>query len=447
MQAARELADLLEPGRELVDRDVEQRVRAPPALARAGRGMSSTDGEPLLRAVVEVALDALALGVGDLDEPRARGPQLRLGPHAVGDVAQVAGERRRPRQRDPRDRQLDRELACRRGACRSARAGGRASTGLPGLEEARQPAAVRVAQAGGDDQVGHVPADRLVARGSRRSPRRRGSSRSRGPRASIVTTASSAASSIARSRDSLARTSSSAWRRATNCPTWLPSARHRRQQPIVGLARARRRRTPSRPTRPARAAQREAEAGVQARAAGRRARGKFASSGASVIHAGSPLDQHAPGQALARREHSAALSASNSAAPLASVPGADAAQAPVVGPRPPRRRRAPSPASRRSPPATAVVDLDRRAPFPPGSARRRAPRAAGRAHRAASRRSPIEPAMASATLHPPDASETGAACASSWPTTTRCCARVSRRCSRTRATRSSAARGDAATCC
>ena len=53
--------------------------------------------EPLLRAVVEVALDPPPLGVGDLDETGARGAELVLGALAVGDVAQVAGERRRRR--------------------------------------------------------------------------------------------------------------------------------------------------------------------------------------------------------------------------------------------------------------------------------------------------------------------------------------------------------------
>ena len=47
-----------------------------------------------LRAVVEIALDPLALSVRHLDEPRARRLQLVRGRHPVGDVAQVAGERR-----------------------------------------------------------------------------------------------------------------------------------------------------------------------------------------------------------------------------------------------------------------------------------------------------------------------------------------------------------------
>ena len=96
MQPARELADLLQPGGELVDRELEQRVAVVRRLAQPAEGQQH-GGEPLLRAVVEVALDPLPLGVGDLDEPRARGAQLRLGLLSVGDVAQVAGEGRRAR--------------------------------------------------------------------------------------------------------------------------------------------------------------------------------------------------------------------------------------------------------------------------------------------------------------------------------------------------------------
>ena len=42
--------------------------------------------EPLLGAVVEVALEAPALGVLRLDEPRARGPDLLQVPLPLGDV-------------------------------------------------------------------------------------------------------------------------------------------------------------------------------------------------------------------------------------------------------------------------------------------------------------------------------------------------------------------------
>ena len=96
MQAAGQRADLVEPCCELVDGEVEQfdglvGLCAQPPQAEEHRG------DPLLRTVVEVALDALALGVGDLDQARARGAQLAVGGHAVGDVAQVAGEGRRAR--------------------------------------------------------------------------------------------------------------------------------------------------------------------------------------------------------------------------------------------------------------------------------------------------------------------------------------------------------------
>ena len=96
------------PVGELVDRELEQ-LGASSATRAAGRA-EQDGGEPLLRAVVQVALDALPLVVGDLDEPRAGGAQLLARPHALGDVAQVAGEDRRPGERDPRDRQLDGEL-------------------------------------------------------------------------------------------------------------------------------------------------------------------------------------------------------------------------------------------------------------------------------------------------------------------------------------------------
>src|SRR6476660_1951901 len=110
MQAAGELAKLLEPRRELVDRDIEQRR----ALA-VGVTPHPADGqqhrrEALLRPVVEVALDPTALGVGDLDETCAGRLELRLVALAVGDVAEVPRERRRAGQAYPRDRELDREL-------------------------------------------------------------------------------------------------------------------------------------------------------------------------------------------------------------------------------------------------------------------------------------------------------------------------------------------------
>ena len=75
MQPARELAEILEAGRQLVDRDRRAAAsRSPTDLAQpADRQQDSR--QPLLRAVVQVALDAPALGVRDLDEAGARGPQ------------------------------------------------------------------------------------------------------------------------------------------------------------------------------------------------------------------------------------------------------------------------------------------------------------------------------------------------------------------------------------
>lgn len=72
VESVGELADLLQAGGELVDRYVDQR------RALLGGLPDSTEreedsGEPLLGTVVKVALDALTLGVGDLEEPRAGG--------------------------------------------------------------------------------------------------------------------------------------------------------------------------------------------------------------------------------------------------------------------------------------------------------------------------------------------------------------------------------------
>ena len=67
---------------------------------RRGHAQRHRDAdELLLGAVVEVALDPPPRLVGGLDDARARLPQLALGPAAVGDVAQVAGEDRRRRGR------------------------------------------------------------------------------------------------------------------------------------------------------------------------------------------------------------------------------------------------------------------------------------------------------------------------------------------------------------
>jgi hypothetical protein len=101
VQAACELADLVEACSELVDREHEQGIGLGCDRAQAPEG-EQHGRQPLLRPVVEVALDALALGVGDLDQSRTRRLQLVLGAYAVRDVPEVAGEGRRSRQRDPR---------------------------------------------------------------------------------------------------------------------------------------------------------------------------------------------------------------------------------------------------------------------------------------------------------------------------------------------------------
>ena len=80
MQTAGELPDLLEARGQLVDGHVDQgREVIVRRLAQAPQGKQHR-GDPLLGTVVEVALDAPALGVGDLDETGARSAQLGLDP-------------------------------------------------------------------------------------------------------------------------------------------------------------------------------------------------------------------------------------------------------------------------------------------------------------------------------------------------------------------------------
>jgi hypothetical protein len=78
-----------------------------------------------------------------------------VGGHALGNVAQVAGEGRRPGQRDPRDRQLDRELAAVAAHPGQLQAAVEDDAALA-VQEARQPAAVGLAQVGRDDELGHL---------------------------------------------------------------------------------------------------------------------------------------------------------------------------------------------------------------------------------------------------------------------------------------------------
>ena len=102
VDAARELTQLGEARLQLVLRAREQRLEvAVPRGAGARAAQQQREGDqPRLGAVVQVALEAPALGVAGLHEPRARGPQLlqaraQLGVE-VGDVAaQQAAEERK----------------------------------------------------------------------------------------------------------------------------------------------------------------------------------------------------------------------------------------------------------------------------------------------------------------------------------------------------------------
>ena len=78
MQPAGELAQLLEAGAELVRGVVEQLGVSGSAHPGARHPQHQRErDEPLLRAVVQVALEPPALLVAGLDEPRARGDQVR----------------------------------------------------------------------------------------------------------------------------------------------------------------------------------------------------------------------------------------------------------------------------------------------------------------------------------------------------------------------------------
>ena len=127
-----------------------------------------------LRARVEVRADGVdRVDVDDerelLDEravPELRRAQSLLAERAVAKVPDPGGEDRRPVDRKPPDRDLDRELLAVRALCGQldprvedpARAVGRA-VGRP----ARQAAAVRLAHCGRHDQLGELPPERLLA--------------------------------------------------------------------------------------------------------------------------------------------------------------------------------------------------------------------------------------------------------------------------------------------
>ena len=175
------------------------------------------DGQQaVLGAVVEVALEAAAGLVGGGDDPRAARLELALALEPVGDVADVAGVHGRAGNVDAGDRELDRELA----------AVGVQRGDLDPLARAARRARARARRGGARaGAAGRAP---RPARG-RRAPPASWPKRSCTaaltstirPLASIVITASSAASSIARLRASLSCTA--AWPAvATNCPTWRP---------------------------------------------------------------------------------------------------------------------------------------------------------------------------------------------------------------------------------
>src|SRR4029450_4191046 len=153
------------------------------------------------------------------------------------------------------------------------------------------------------------------------------------PRSSIVTTASSAASSIARSRDSLARTSSSARRLATNCPTSLPSTRIVQSTRSSG-SRSLREKNSITPTTPRGLLSGNPKAAWSPLRLAASARGKFASSGTSEIQIASSRASTRPGRPPRGARRIRPRSGSTAGAPPAlqprrppaAVPGADAAE-------------------------------------------------------------------------------------------------------------------------
>ena len=83
MDAAGQLAELVEPLRELVLRAADRTSRAAggsfSSFASTTPQVERDRHEPLLRAVVQVALEPPALGVAGLDDARARRGQLLVG--------------------------------------------------------------------------------------------------------------------------------------------------------------------------------------------------------------------------------------------------------------------------------------------------------------------------------------------------------------------------------
>ena len=110
MNALGELAELLDGGRELVDRTRERLVPVDvPALGVAQ--VEQKRDQPLLRAVVKIALEPPPGVVGGRDDARSRVADLALVPLAIGDVDtgdQVDGPARDHRQRRAGPLDLDR---------------------------------------------------------------------------------------------------------------------------------------------------------------------------------------------------------------------------------------------------------------------------------------------------------------------------------------------------
>ena len=106
---ARELAQLLGRLRQVGERGVEQLLSAGGFVVQPGSRHAQVEGqlhEPLLRAVMEVTFQLASRFVRRLDDPHPRRLQLGLGGLAVGDVAEVSGERRWTGHVDPGDGQL-----------------------------------------------------------------------------------------------------------------------------------------------------------------------------------------------------------------------------------------------------------------------------------------------------------------------------------------------------
>ena len=131
--------DAVREGAQLVERGEDLRASARTAVRRSERGERDRErDQPLLRAVVQVALEAPALGVADLDDARARRRQLvRAGRADAREAACSSASRRRaPPRRGARAHaqahgvaQLRERLAAARHGGDPAPAGGRAPAG------------------------------------------------------------------------------------------------------------------------------------------------------------------------------------------------------------------------------------------------------------------------------------------------------------------------------